>query len=368
MNKPSLKPGVCLLLCILLLFYESSCKRDLVDPQNKTYTEKNRAGRLTAAAPSPATRFGIFYNTGGGKSAAGIALDVQYERTSLCLSQYKGIYDPMVWLQDSGFNVLVNVNYYPLTPATGFITNLSLYKNTLNSFIAQYRPAVAVIENEEDNSLYHTGTASAYINELSQAVTLCHAKNIPVTNGGLTTRRLTFLVYEYYLQENQPDSAASFAARAIPPVEMRSLNNRSNAKLNSEIVFDSTLVVAYKNIPLDYVNIHYYEPVLYVDSKSNIDSSLSNAINQPTPGVLQEIVNYLEKATGKTVMTNEIGQINSSPSLVTGMLQNTLTAQLPYAIWYDATAGGNNGAIGLSNGTGTLMPNGIAFLNFMQSQ
>jgi hypothetical protein len=174
-------------------------------------------------------------------------------------------------------------------------------------------------------------------------------------------------VYDYYLQNNKLDSAASFASRAIAFGEMRALNNRNvNPDLSKKIIFDSTLVAAYKNIPLDYVNIHFYEPVLYADGTNNIDSSIINAVNQPTQGVLQEIVNYLERATGKIVMSNETGQINNSPTFVTGMLQNALNAQLPCTLWYDAN-GGNNGAVGLTDSTGNLKPNGVAFKNFVKT-
>ena len=98
---------------------------------------------------------------------------------------------------------------------------------------------------------------------------------------------------------------------------------------------------------LDYVNVHWYEPL--------------DEDNDPTisaPGAAKEVADYLRWATGKPVITNEFGQDNQLPSLITSTVNEFRTAGLSYAIVYSGT--GVSGAQPLHEGT-NLLPNGIAY-------
>jgi hypothetical protein len=81
--------------------------------------------------------------------------------------------------------------------------------------------------------------------------------------------------------------------------------------------------------------------------------------------VLAEVVDYLRRATGKPVVTTEIGQHNTSPDVVTGHLQTLVSdLRLPFVIWFDADG---IPAQGLHDGIGQLRPNGQAFRDFAAS-
>jgi hypothetical protein len=137
------------------LSFLSSCKSDLSKPQKKI--EDNDTRSFTETAKSYAsTKFGIFYNSKG-KANEGIKLHVQYERTTVVLAQFTGTYQVMQWLEDSGFQVLVNIDYSPMGQATAFVKDTILYKQKLTGFISSYKPAVAIIENEEDNNFITKG-------------------------------------------------------------------------------------------------------------------------------------------------------------------------------------------------------------------
>ncbi len=89
---------------------------------------------------------------------------------------------------------------------------------------------------------------------------------------------------------------------------------------------------------MDYVNFHWYED----DSQA-----------------LHEAVEYLRRATGKAVITTEIGQHNTDPAVVSGHLKAVVEQlRLPVVLWFDADG---IPAMGLHDAPGELRPNGMTF-------
>jgi hypothetical protein len=109
------------------------------------------------------------------------------------------------------------------------------------------------------------------------------------------------------------------------------------------------MIAAYKTMALDFVNIHWYEPLTASD-----DSTIS------TPGVAKEVADYLRRTTGKQVLTNEFGQTNQIPTLVASQVNEFRLANFAYAIDFSGTGGGGLNSQPLTNGL-TLLPNGIAY-------
>jgi hypothetical protein len=103
------------------------------------------------------------------------------------------------------------------------------------------------------------------------------------------------------------------------------------------------LLKIYGESPIDYVNLHWY---------------IRDA------GALREAAAYLHDATGKPVMTNEIGQWSwdAAASRVQPLMQAVLDAGMTYAVWFSVDAGQTKG---LFNTDGTLRENGRAFQNFL---
>ena len=92
-------------------------------------------------------------------------------------------------------------------PAGPYITDTVLYRQKLTELLNIYKPEVLVIENEEANSSYYTGTAQEYINLLNIAIAECKKRNIKVTNGGFTARMSKLLVWDYYISIGQNTKA-----------------------------------------------------------------------------------------------------------------------------------------------------------------
>ena len=163
------------------------------------------------------------------------------------------------------------------------------------------------------------------------------------------------------MQHGQKEKAMDFVNKALPPALLKRLNNLDNPQVARQLEFGRKIIAAYKTLDLDYINFHWYEPV---KARTKVASSNSEF----NPEIFALVVDYLKTTTGKPVLTNEFGVLNSSPQLVKGVLQAARDAKLSYAIFYSADGGGEGKAVALQNATGDLRENGIAFRDFIKQQ
>jgi hypothetical protein len=296
-------------------------------------------------------------------------LGVRYIRGRVDVQGWDGSEPSYNTYTSAGLKVLLNLNYGVPRNSAGehapvpFPTDMDAYAKTLNAVLDKYKPEVVVIENEEDNPNYHQGTADAYINELKTGIQVAHSKGLKVTNGGITVREICLIIYDDLLQSGQRDKAISFAQKAFPPNFAARLSGggdlERNPQLGRQIEFGRKIIATYKDLDLDYVNFHWYEPVQA--RGKNIDKSGISF----DPSTFAYVVNYLKEKTGKPVMTNEFGVLDPSPDLVKGLLKAAKDANLSYAIFYSAD-GGEGKAVALQNAGGDLRDNGQAFKDFVK--
>jgi hypothetical protein len=287
------------------------------------------------------------------------ALDISYIRDAVVLQNWNGNDESTDKFMAEGFKVILNVNWGQVAKGPGikepvpFPTDTVEYKKVLDKVLNKYKPEVIVIENEETTRNYHTGPIEDYISELSAAITVAHSKGLKITNGGITNRDLVLLVYNDYLERKMNKEADDFASRCVKPALLKNLET-------ADIVAKAKkLIEAYKNLPLDYINIHLYEPV------KNVAGGTDESVKTITPGAQKEMINYIERVTGKRAMSNETGTRTSSPKVVTGFLQQLAQTDMPYVIWFSGD--GEGGSVALHNQDGSLRPNGIAFKNFIMT-
>ena len=246
---------------------------------------------------------------------------------------------------NTGLKVVLNVNNSALANVSQspFPTDTTLYKTKLQYQISlmMHKPVLLVIENEENNLQFHTGTAQDYLNELKAATTVAHANHIPLTNGGIAFPVMLYLVYEDYLEHGKTKEAADLQQRAPFAFNLKWMTSRK--------AFLQQLIAGYAASDIDYVNFHWYGK--NGDTKS-----------------LVEVVNYLQRVTGKPAITNEIGQHDNSPQTVKAIVQTCRQLGLRYAIWYsgDGERNVSEQAIGLQNNDGSLRESGDAFKEGMQ--
>ena len=116
----------------------------------------------------------------------------------------------------------------------------------------------------------------------------------------------------------------------------------SNLKALQVMNDTNALIAGFRSIPIDYVNFHWY---------------------QSTPEAMKTTVEFLRRATGKQVITNEIGQFDDSPDTARGLLDMAAQLHMPWVVWF---ASDGSGAVGMFNSDGTIRSNGLAFRDFVQ--
>ena len=209
----------------------------------------------------------------------------------------------------SQYNVLLNFQSNKPKPMK-FRTDSKTYQTDLQNTIAAMSgtPTIAVIENEESNKGYYNGSAIDYVNQLKTAISVFHSYGIPVANGGITSVGLEYLVYQDYMNRGMTDQANDYKKRMNVAVNNADTKDRAN--------FISILISNYATMDLDYVNFHF------------------RSTKPEDAQGLGETIDYLKRATGKRVITNEIGQYDQDPATLTATVQMCQNYGLPYTLWY----------------------------------
>jgi hypothetical protein len=232
----------------------------------------------------------------------------------------------------------------PSTPSTP-PTDLAAYRHLIGVVIERYRPALLVVENEEDLTNYYSGTPEEYGHELAAACAETHVRRTPCTNGGLLSGHLVYAYYEHLLDEGQPAAAASFAQRAFQAWQLPNLSSASGRQI-IEVGAARGLewMRVYRDADIDFANFHWYVE---------------------DPDALEEAARYFAAVTGHPVLTNEIGQRDRRASSTRGMMGAITTLGMPYAIWLASDA---HLAQGLFDSLGELRSTGLAFAAFVRDR
>jgi hypothetical protein len=241
---------------------------------------------------------------------------VHYMRATIFLSQFKGKDAGVEKYMNSGFKVILNINYDNVLERDGkkipvpFPTNMSTYRTKLGAVLDKYKPEVAVIENEPTTDAFHSGPIENYITELANAIDVCHSKGVKVADG---------CVHVDYV---------------------KTIMNGAT-RLSGNALEVKKLIEAYKTLNLDFVNVHTHG-----DNDSYPD------------GLLANVADYLRTQTGHPVMCNEFTVHSTSTSLITSMVNGFKAGKYKYVL----VRSGNSsaGAKPLHSGTG-LLPNGITY-------
>jgi hypothetical protein len=259
--------------------------------------------------------------------------------SAIFLDEWNGSCSECAAALGDGFRLVLTVRANGRGQATSPVSDLAGYQRTLGQVLDKYRPAVLVIENEENSALFYTGTPQEYAAQLKAACQVAHAKGIPCTNGGLVSILVALLVYHHYLESGQMLAAQNFAARVFTPQERPLLNS---PKAQEQIRKGKALLASYRAAGADYVNFHWY----IADTKA-----------------LEEAVAYLKAETGLPVMTSEMGQHNDDPNQTTAVMAKVVELGLPMAVWFSVDAAK---ARALVNPDGSLRPTGEAFQRFIR--
>lgn len=323
-------------------------------------------GTLALAVPATAcvpatsvqTRIGVMANgilKPAARTATEKALGVAYSRPNAALIDATAPQAQNASSQAAGLaTVLTIINRGPGNGPAQPPTDLVAYSAGVRRQLSLNRPALAVIENEEIAPKFYSGTPQDYLAELGAAVRVAHEMGYQVTNGGLVSQAVALMTWNDLWSRGLRAEADRYGQRVftgsggsprilagLPDSDHSDRPILANAPDLLALLDRAKLLVAgYRASKMDYVNFHWY--------------------HRDTTALAQS-VEYLERATGKVAVTNEIGQYERSPASVTSVLQTLVGLHLPYVIWY--AADGKN-AYGLFGADRVLRPNGVAFRDY----
>ena len=236
--------------------------------------------------------------------------------------------------------------------------DIALFGKTLGSVLDAWKPAYLVVENEEDNPLSYDDPSrdfSGYRVELARACQIAHARGIPCTNGGLSFESVTLAAWLDTLERDGGEAGCAFIRRLFPDGPRRGMadalcayETRAQASpIAQGPARDAlTLLPIYRQSPIDAVNIHWYGKDAYA---------------------LSEVAAFMGRATGKPVLSNEIGQrpTEASPANIRPILRAALSAGLTMAVWYSVDT---SGSVSLFDAKGLLRPSGWEFQRQMSGR
>ena len=251
-------------------------------------------------------------------------------------------YDKPNGLLGMGYDVLLNFdsNVDTYGDNSSFDASLNQYKIDLTNalLLCTVKPVVAVIETKSQTHISMQARALDYLKQLNVAINIMHANNVKVTNGGITSNGLNYLVYQDFMRQGKADSAEQF--RRLANVQPNNPNTQRRG------IFVDSLLDAYMLLDLDYVNFHW-------------------KATSPDTESLREVVNYLKKRCNKPIITNELGQYDRDPDTLLAHVQLCTNMGMPYILWYSPDQNIGRKAMPLQYSDASLTPTGIAYQAYL---
>ena len=268
---------------------------------------------------------------------------------------------------DSSLLPVLNVNWNetdqipdPFPDANEYRIFLTEVLDSLNA--NQLKPEVIVVENEPanfNNHIIDTTTSEGldadvkkYTDELAAAVSVCNSyqwfdgsRGVKITDGGYMVRQMTFVTYDWLYNVKKNYSAAkAFANNSMPPSTATDIQKKKYPdyiSIRLQVAYD--LMNGMKNLDLSYINLHWQEPAKIRAWDYNKEGGDPYALginpDSVSKDVLTLVVQYFNENLPFTVISNEIGQLNTSVLLnqrITNYFLSFPEDVFPIVCWYDA--------------------------------
>lgn len=241
----------------------------------------------------------------------------------------------------AGFSVALNVDWQPTNVPTTFPSPEEipiLRKRAVELFkkYAQYKDQIPFITvgNEWDNLRYYTNSIDLYLNQLRVVTKLAHKYGFKVADAAISSTALQRWMYSQLSgQEAKQWKMNYFVGNNMP---------------NYEPLLEKVehYISKIKNIPIDYLNVHWYNIV-------KCSNGFSKAANT-----------YLTKCNKQALLTNEFGIKTSNLNLWKQTVNEVSSYPIPggdivptqYAVAFSGQ-GGVNRAIELTDSMLKLLAN-----------
>lgn len=254
---------------------------------------------------------------------------------------------------DAGFDIGMIIKVGNSDEPAPFLKDFTDYSAKLTEAVKKYKPKFWNVRDEETNRKMNVGSMADYINEMNVASKIIHAVGGKVTNGGIHTPGVSLLLYYNYISKGMNAEAESFKDRVFSP-EMKDFteNPAKNNKLYRIMKACDTLIHAYKSAGMDYLNMHWKEPLNHKGDAQHIDRA-----------AYKEIINFLKAESGLPIMSNEVEVIaeTGSTQIVKEMLEELTANGLVYIFLFNST----KYKVGFTGDDGRISPYGVMARDFI---
>ncbi len=224
--------------------------------------------------PSPTT-YGLDYTIGYPttlESKMDIA-GVKLVRNQLILSKKTRSNFIDQYIQD-GYKVQINLNWSATSMGpVDYPTDLDQVKERAEQFFQYYAPyvnsiPVVVVENEWDNTAFHNGDISDYMAELAAITEIGHRYGFKIADAGLSSTNLRRWTYSTL----SGDAADTWATNYFVGPKLDTYATVIQAV--------NTYAAAINNIPIDYLNVHWYNNSQCFNGFQTASQAYLNACNK----------------------------------------------------------------------------------------
>lgn len=218
----------------------------------------------------------------------------------------------------NGFQVQINFNYKPTAIPTPYPTDTAFIRKQAKAFFAYYKKwlkqiPVVVCENEWDNKDYHTYNIAPYLIELSIVTDEGHKAGFLVSDAGFTSGNLKRWIYSQLTGIEQAQWKEQYA------IVLNSPDNPYDSMLNQAKIFLNGI----KTIPIDYINVHWYNTSLCFN------------------GLPKAAQLYLKACNKTAIISNEFGIKVSDTTLLKNTINELRSAGIKMGIAYSGIDAAN---------------------------
>ncbi len=240
---------------------------------------------------------------------------------------------------DAGKKVCLNVNAFQQGEFASY-DNIDLAQwqrdcsVLVNSFSEPYEVLLASF-NEEANENYSIINKPEDMAKYVQATAILartgEARNIKVSNGGITTNMLSYTTYRYLSDIKSPDTV-EFLQYCVPANRWNGLIKRNSESVEKVIANTLYLLNNYDTIPvkyLPYISLHMYFPL----SKRLADTSTTwNNTYTGIKQVSEMIHHYVHD--DRQLITNEMGVLVENKTLIENIIKDLKANEFKHVIYW----------------------------------
>lgn len=234
---------------------------------------------------------------------------------------------------------------------------------TIEDMLSVYHPVVLIIDNEELNENYHSGSVAQYVTMCEYIQEVCKRNGVLMANGGYGDRfAVNCYTFRWVKAKYGQSTADDFADEVGFTTGQYNAANNPNSNPTLETRFKQVDTIMSSDI-FDCMNVHGYTPSVGNASTTVGDYDVWRYTKEAFSNGIADTTKR------RIVICNETGQRddNVQPALVTSILDIFWRLRYYVIDWWSGTGDALN-ATPLTNDAGVIQPNGEAFRDWQDEK